>query len=180
MYSRRRFLAATLTAAAGASLLGPRDRALAAAPAMSTRPIPSTGERIPVIGAGTSGSYEAEIGSPKYGQLQETIKVFFEGGGTVFDTSPNYAGADAVLGRLLHDGGWRERCFLATKIAADSLEEAQAQWAKSLRDLHSERVELLQVHNLRAWRIQLPYARALKEQGKTRYVGITHYTDAGL
>src|SRR5690606_10283909 len=68
----------------------------------------------------------------------------------------------------------------ATKIAADTREAAEAQWAESLRRLRTDQVELLQVHNLRQWKIQLPYARELKEQGKTRYVGVTHYLDSGL
>ena len=182
MMSRRIFLRGALGAGAALALAGRVPVALAAAPgaALMTRAIPSTGERLPVIGAGTSGSYEAEIGSEKYDMLRETIRVFFEGGGTVFDTSPNYAGADAVLGRLMREGGWRARCFLATKIAADSRAEAEAQWAGSQRALRTENVELLLVHNLRAWRTQLPYARELREQGRTRYVGITHFRPDGL
>src|SRR5690606_23918443 len=113
-------------------------------------------------------------------QLQQVVKHFFEGGGRVIDTSPNYGRSDTVLGSLLADGGWRKQCFLATKIAADSREAAEAQWAESLRRLRTDHVELLQVHNLRDWKRQLPYARELKAQGRTKYVGVTHYTDAGL
>ncbi len=182
MLTRRNFLQTGLCAAA-LTLAGRFPLAFAAAPvsaALLTRTIPASGEHLPVIGAGTSGSYEAEFGSEKYEMLKETVRVFFDGGGTVFDTSPNYAGADAVLGRLLHEGGWRARCFLATKIAADNRADAEAQWAGSLRSLHTDKVELLLVHNMRAWRLQLPYARELKEQGKTRYIGITHFRPDGL
>lgn len=182
MLTRRDFLHGGLCAAAMTFAVR-SPLAFAAAPAgaeLLMRAIPASGEYVPVIGAGTSGSYEAEIGSEKYELLKETIKVFFDGGGTVFDTSPNYAGADAVLGSLLRDGGWRKRCFLATKIAADSRADAEAQWAGSLRSLHTDKVELLLVHNMRAWQIQLPYARELKEQGKTRYIGITHFRPDGL
>jgi aryl-alcohol dehydrogenase-like predicted oxidoreductase len=133
-----------------------------------------------VIGAGTSGSYDVALDSPEYEQLKLVVRTFFEGGGRVIDTSPNYGASDTVLGRLLADGGWRRQCFLATKIAADSRAEAEAQWAESLRRLHTDKVELLQVHNLRDWKTQLPYAHELKAQGKTRYVGITHYIDSGL
>jgi aryl-alcohol dehydrogenase-like predicted oxidoreductase len=83
--------------------------------------------------------------------LKETIRVFFGGGGSVIDTSPNYSNAEDVLGALLAEGGWRERCFLATKLAADDRAALEAQWANSLRRLRTDRVELLQVHNLRAW-----------------------------
>lgn len=179
MLNRRQFLATSLTAA-GLGLAASRGLLAASPSSMLTRPIPSSGERIPVIGAGTSGSFEATPGSEKYEQLKDVLKVFFEGGGSVFDTSPNYSGADEVLGALLADGGWRAKTFLATKIAADSRADAEAQWAESLKRLRTDKVELLQVHNLREWKIQLPYARELKEQGKTRYVGVTHYVDRGL
>lgn len=186
MQSRRHFLSSSVMASAG-FLLGLHRSAFAVAsssPAhagsMRRRAIPSSGEEIPVIGAGTSGSFEAVEGSAKYERLKEVMEIFFEGGATVFDTSPNYGGADAVLGALLEEGGWRPQCFLATKIAADSRSEAEAQWAGSQRDLRTDRVDLLQIHNLRDWKTQLPYARELKDAGKTRYVGITHYVDGGL
>lgn len=189
MTTRRRFIAVS-TAAAGAGLLSMAG-ASAFAQAMSgaqdmassrllARTIPSTGESIPVIGAGTSGSFEVAVGSAEYEALKKVLKLFFDGGARVIDTSPNYGAADAVLGQLLEEGGWRERCFLATKIAADSLADAQAQWAESLRKLRTDRVELLQVHNLRDWKTQLPYARELKAQGKVRHVGVTHFMSSGL
>ncbi|WP_024890946.1 aldo/keto reductase [Luteimonas huabeiensis] len=197
MRTRRDFLATASLAAAGLALAplaacsqetavpGPAPAGPAPAPAapaagpLIARAIPATGERIPVIGAGTSGSYETALGSAEYQTLKETIRVFFEGGGSLFDTSPNYSNADEVLGALLDEGGWRERCFLATKIAADDRAAMEAQWAESQRRLRTERVELLQVHNLRAWRIALPYARELKEQGATKYIGLTHYVESG-
>ena len=150
-----------------------------AASGLLTRTIPSTGEALPVIGAGTSGSFEVEAGSPQYQQLATVLKAFFEGGGRVIDTSPNYGGADSILGQLLEEGGWHKQRFLATKIAADSQADAQAQWQGSLRSLRTDKVDLLQIHNLRDWQTQLPYARELKQQGKTRYVGITHYLNSG-
>ena len=182
MLTRRRFLHTTLATAAGLALASRAGMSLAgdAGGELLKRAIPSTGELLPVIGAGTSGSFEAARGTAKFEGLKEVLRIFFESGATVFDTAPNYAGADAVLGQLLAEGGWRDQCFLATKIAADTREAAEAQWAESLRRLRTDRVELLLVHNLREWQIQLPYARELKEQGKTRYVGVTHYLDSGL
>ncbi|MFO3724878.1 aldo/keto reductase [Pseudomonas sp. HLMP] len=143
------------------------------------RKVPSTGEALPVIGAGTSGSFEVRSGSAQYQQLKDVLRLFFAGGGKVIDTSPNYGGADAILGQLLEEGGWHRQCFLATKIAADSRAAAEEQWAGSLRSLRTDKVDLLQIHNLRDWRTQLPFARELKAQGKTRYVGITHYLASG-
>lgn len=190
MQSRRDFLTAASLAAGGLFLS--RNGGFAALAAevskpteppdepLRERPIPATGEEIPVIGAGTSGSYDVKIGSPEFEALKETIAVFFAGGGSVIDTSPNYGNADAALGALLEEGGYRDQCFLATKIAADSREAAEAQWAGSLRKLRTDHVELLQVHNLRDWQTQLAYARSLKAEGATKYVGITHYLDYGL
>jgi len=147
--------------------------------ALIMRTIPSSGETLPVIGVGTSGSYEVALDSPEFGSLRDVLEVFFDGGGRLVDTSPNYSNAEDVVGALLEQGGWRDRCFLATKLAADSRDALQAQWADSLRRLRTDHVELLQVHNLRNMAEAMPYARALKEQGKTRYVGITHYLESG-
>ncbi|MNF30829.1 General stress protein 69 [compost metagenome] len=180
MYTRRDFLAATASAGFGLLAVNAGVFAQDNTGALLTRKIPASGEALPVIGAGTSGSFEVEPGSAQYQQLRQVLQVFFQQGGRVIDTSPNYGGADAVLGQLLAEGGWRANTFLATKIAADSLESAQTQWAGSLKSLHTDKVDLLQVHNMRDWQEQLPYAHELKAQGKTRYVGVTHYIDSGL
>ncbi|GHC07399.1 aldo/keto reductase [Thermomonas carbonis] len=143
-----------------------------------SRAIPSTGEMLPSIGVGTSGSYEVPLDSAEFAALKDVVKVFFEGGGSVIDTSPNYSNAEDVVGALLADGGWRERCFLATKLAADSRAALEQQWADSLRRLRTDKVQLLQVHNLRNLAEALPYARELKAQGKTKYIGLTHFRDS--
>lgn len=191
MTSRREFLSVASLAATGI-MLSPlaacsRDAAptapptpTASAPAappgpMLTRAIPSTGEQLPVIGAGTSGSYEVAMDSEEYAALKDVVRTFFEGGGSVIDTSPNYSNAEDVVGALLAEGGWRDRCFLATKLAADSRAELEAQWAESLRRLRTDRVELLAVHNLRNMAEALPFARELKEQGLVKYIGLTHF-----
>ncbi|MGC7841022.1 aldo/keto reductase [Pseudomonas wayambapalatensis] len=176
MYARRDVLRAS--AALGALALSPWLRAESGS-GLLTRKIPATGEALPVIGAGTSGSFEVQAGSAQYQQLKLVLEAFFKGGGKVIDTSPNYGGADAILGQLLEEGGWHRQCFIATKIAADSREGAERQWVQSLSSLRTDKVDLLQIHNLRDWQTQLPYARELKQQGKTRYVGITHYLNSG-
>ncbi|MFJ4394625.1 aldo/keto reductase [Pseudomonas sp. NPDC089395] len=176
MYGRRDVLRAS--AALGLLAASPWLHA-ATSPGLLTRKVPSTGEALPVIGAGTSGSFEVAPDSAQFQQLKAVLKAFFDGGGKVIDTSPNYGGADSVLGQLLEEGGWHRQCFIATKIAADSRADAEAQWAGSLKSLRTDKVDLLQIHNLRDWQTQLPYARELKQQGKTRYVGITHYLNSG-
>src|SRR5690606_12951231 len=116
MNTRREFLFSASVAAAGL-VLAPLANAASplgllgnepkpgTAPLL-TRAIPSTGEQLPVIGAGTSGSYEVELGSADFQTLKDTIRVFFESGGRVFDTAPNYSNAEQVLGALLEEGGW--------------------------------------------------------------------------
>ena len=82
------------------------------------RTIPASGQAIPAIGVGTSGSYEVPIGSPEFDALKDVLKVFFESGGSVIDTSPNYSNAEDVLGDLRAELNLRDRIFLATKLAA--------------------------------------------------------------
>ena len=192
--TRRRFLSQSILSAAALTLplvacaqdkpppvTMPATRAtpvLAPDARLLTRTIPATGEAIPAIGIGTSGSYEVALGSPEFEALKEVVRIFFEAGGRMIDTSPNYSNAEDVVGALLAEGGWRDRCFLATKLAADDRAALEAQWAASLRRLRTSRVELLQVHNLRNLAQALPYARALKADGKTKYIGLTHFRDS--
>jgi diketogulonate reductase-like aldo/keto reductase len=182
MLTRRKMLHAT-SLAAGAFVLPALSRAGAetAAPtaaSMELRAIPATGEKIPVIGMGTSGSFEVSPGSPEFEALREVLKVFVAGGGTVIDTAPTYSNAEDVLGSLLADTNLRPKCWLATKLSGVSgRDEGLAQFNATLKRLKTDRVELLQVHNLRDTETQLALARELKQQGKVRYVGLTHYLE---
>lgn len=183
MQTRRRFLSSTSSAAALLAL-PPLHRAAGAgtaAPADSTlarRAIPSTGEEIPVIGMGTSGSFEVSEDTPEYEALRDVLKIFFAGGGTVIDTAPTYSNAEDVLGALLGEGSLRPKAWLATKLSGVSGREAGlAQFNNTLSRLKTDKVELLQVHNLGDLKTQLALARELKAEGKTRYVGVTHYLE---
>jgi len=142
---------------------------------LAKRAIPATGESIPVIGMGTSGSFEVDAAGR--GPLKEVLRRFVAGGASVIDTSPNYGRAEDVLGDLMAELGVRDRIWLATKLAADDRVAGEAQFAQSLKRLRTDKVELLAVHNLRDWKTQLAYARELKARGKTKYVGLTHYVD---
>jgi aryl-alcohol dehydrogenase-like predicted oxidoreductase len=181
MTSRRTFLTVAALAATAAALRPlPGLAASPSAPAarrgaLAQRAIPSTGERIPVIGMGTSGSFE--VGAAGREPLKEVLRRFVAGGATVIDTSPNYSNAEDVLGDLLAELGLRDQVFLATKLAADNRAAGEAQFAQSLKRLRTDKVELLAVHNLRDWRNQLALARELKAQGKVKYIGLTHYLD---
>jgi diketogulonate reductase-like aldo/keto reductase len=183
MQTRRRFLSSTSSAAAllAMSPFGFGARADTAPPGEGTlamRAIPATGEKIPVIGMGTSGSFEVGEGTPEYDALREVLKVFFAGGGTVIDTAPTYSNAEDVLGALLAEQSLRPKAWLATKLSGVRGREAGlAQFNSTLGRLKTDKVELLQVHNLGDLKTQLALARELKAEGKTRYVGVTHYLE---
>ena len=108
------------------------------------------------------------------------LKRFFDGGGTVIDTAPTYGNAEQLLGPLLSELNLRKRAFIATKLSGvKGREEGLAQFNQSLKTLQTDKVELLQVHNLNDWKTQMALARELKSQGKVKYVGVTHYTESG-
>jgi diketogulonate reductase-like aldo/keto reductase len=176
MTSRRSFLsAAALSAAAAALHPLPAFASTPAATGIARRAIPSSGEAVPVIGMGTSGSFEVDPAGRE--PLKEVLRRFVAGGASVIDTSPNYSNAEDVLGDLMAELGIRDRIWLATKLAADDRAAGEAQFAQSLKRLRTDKVELLAVHNLRDWKTQLAYARELKAEGRTKYVGLTHYVD---
>ena len=179
MPTRRQFLKSS----AGAVLIGSAGITHLAQAASKTemlrRPIPSSGELVPAIGMGTSGSFQIPAGSAEYAALKEVVKRFFEGGATLIDTAPTYGNAEDNLGPLLSEGGYRKKAFIATKLSGVTGREAGfEQFSNTLRRLKTDKVELLQVHNLRDWKTQLEVARELKSQGKVKYVGVTHYTDS--
>lgn len=180
MLTRRTLLGSTSMAAAMMVMpkIGLSDTASGAG-AFEMRAIPSTGEKIPAIGMGTSGSFEVSPGSPEYDALKDVLKVFFEGGGTVIDTAPTYSNAEDVLGALLAEQNLRSKCWLATKLSGVSgREQGLEQFNQSLKRLKTDKVELLQVHNLRDTETQLALANELKKEGKVRYVGLTHYVES--
>jgi aryl-alcohol dehydrogenase-like predicted oxidoreductase len=182
MTTRREFLATT----AGLAALSCLDARAAAqgeqggkAGGMLMRTIPSSGEKVPAIGMGTSGSFQIPNSGDEYRALKEVVKRFFAGGATLIDTAPTYGNAEDNLGPLLAEGGYRPKAFIATKLSGVTGREAgMAQFQDTLRRLKTDRVELLQVHNLRDWKTQIEVARELKKQGKVKYVGVTHYVDS--
>jgi aryl-alcohol dehydrogenase-like predicted oxidoreductase len=176
MTTRRRFLSTTALATTAAMML-PRF-SFAADNAHASRPIPSSGEVLPVIGMGTSGSFEVGADATARVALTEVLKRFVDGGGKLIDTAPSYSTAEDVLGDLLAATGLRDRIFLATKLSGVNGRDAgRAQFESTLKRLQTDKVELLQVHNLGDWKTQLAVCRELKAEGKVRYIGLTHFRD---
>jgi aryl-alcohol dehydrogenase-like predicted oxidoreductase len=174
---------AVLAGAAG-SLIGPAGLALAqgqpaphpaAGKPVLRRPIPSSGEMLPVVGTGTAVIYESEMaaGDPRLALLANSLRALVANGGTVVDTSPTYGVAEKNLGEVLRRTGLRKDVFLATKISTSGEQNGIRQWEGSLRDLGVDKVDLLQVHNIRDTDTHLRTIRRLRDEGKVRYVGIT-------
>ncbi len=143
---------------------------------MQRRPIPSSGEPLPVIGCGTWRGFDARAG--QRGQLREVLRVLFEGGGSVVDSSPMYGAAEAAVGELLSSMDAHEQAFLATKVWTRGRDAGIRQMDQSFALLRDEVVDLMQIHNLLDWRAHLTTLRDWKAEGRIRYLGITHYTDS--
>lgn len=149
---------------------------LASAPSdLVTRPIPSSGERIPVIGIGTARRYDVDDSAAAHAPLREVLRAFPELGGRLVDTAPSYGRAEPVVGDLVAAIGNRDKLFLATKvrIAGGDVKAGIAEMEQSLRHLHTDRIDLLQVHNLAGVDELLPVLREWKQAGRIRYLGIT-------
>jgi diketogulonate reductase-like aldo/keto reductase len=166
--TRRRFLGLGLTAAAASFIPG------GAQPAERTpirKRIPSTGEAIPVIGLGTSGTFDEASGGAR-SALAPVLQTFFDRGGALIDSSPMYGAAEEVVGELL-TATRHGSVFAATKVWTDGKEAGIAQMERSRRLWGVRRFDLMQIHNLRDWQVHLATLKDWKAQGKIRYVGIT-------
>jgi aryl-alcohol dehydrogenase-like predicted oxidoreductase len=143
---------------------------------MHTRPIPSSGEQLPVIGCGTYRGFDVAPGSAAFRQLPGVLDALFAAGGAMIDSSPMYGRAEAATGRVLTDMTARAKAFIATKVWTRGREAGIAQMQESESLLRTDRIDLMQVHNLVDWRKHLATLRSWKEAGRVRYIGITHYT----
>ncbi|WP_395674378.1 aldo/keto reductase [Phenylobacterium sp.] len=141
--------------------------------ALITKPIPSSGEHLPVIGVGTARRYEAAPTEAERQPLRETLRRFQQLGGRVIDTAPSYGDAENVVGGLIAELGIRQNLFVATKVGADNKAEGAAQIAESFKKLRTDKIDLFSVHNLRDTANQLSNLRDLKAAGRIRYVGAT-------
>lgn len=170
--SRRDFLRLGTGAAALATLA---TQSPAAPPAPARARIPSSGLEVTRVGLGTWQTFDAGSDSAKRAQLREVLRAFAAAGGNVIDTSPMYGSSPTVLGDLLRDTGLRDSFFLATKVWTSGREAGERQMQEQLAQLQTERVELMQIHNLVDWRTHLTTLRRWQESGRARHIGITHY-----
>lgn len=134
------------------------------------KPIPSTGEKLPVIGMGTARFFDAV--TP---ELREVIRRFPELGGKVIDTAPSYSNAEQVVGDIISELKARPRYFLATKVTGPGRDRDSgiAQMEQSFKRLRTDRIDLMQIHNLIGVDQRLPVLREWKQAGRFRYIGAT-------
>jgi aryl-alcohol dehydrogenase-like predicted oxidoreductase len=143
--------------------------------ALNQRAIPSSGEKLPIVGIGTARNYENPT-PDAMGPLKDVLRRFPELGGRVLDTSPSYGRAESVAGDLIHELGNRDKYFIATKSfvrGGGGRDAAQAQMEESLRRFHTDHLDLLQVWNLSSPDLLLPLLDEWKAAKKIRYTGVT-------
>jgi diketogulonate reductase-like aldo/keto reductase len=167
--TRRAVLGLMVAAAAGPPPAG-------AASSILTRPIPSSGEAIPVVGLGTWRTFDVGTAPSERAPLKAVLQRFVELGGRVIDSSPMYGTAESVAGDLAAELAVTDKLFFATKVWTSGREAGVAQVEQSFRRFRTKRLDLLQIHNLLDWKTQLRTLRDFKQTGRIRYVGVTHYT----
>lgn len=170
--SRRAF--GTLSAAAATAAVLPLSAK--AAEKMMTRPIPSSGEALPVIGLGTSSSFIVDRADTAAMEQRATvIQTLLDHGGSIIDTAPSYRGSEGVVGDLVKDLGVGDQAFLATKVRKEGEQEGLDELEASFDLLHTGDIDLIQVHNLVDTDRKLATMREWREAGRYRYIGVTHW-----
>jgi aryl-alcohol dehydrogenase-like predicted oxidoreductase len=173
--SRRAFIAASVAAGVGTALAGlvPAGAETPASLPLITKPIPSSGERLPAIGLGTD-AFRAEVRDAIRDEIQRMTAL----GGSVIDTAASYGDSEQLIGAALASLGTRDKVFLATKlVGGDSVfspgPTGAASFERSCERLQTRRIDLLQVHNLNGTATLIPQMQQWKKAGRIRYIGVT-------
>ncbi len=141
--------------------------------AMRKRPIPSTGEMLPVVGLGTSGEFDVAQGE-RLEPLREVLRLFAALGGTLVDTAPAYGNAESIIGQLVTELSLTKKLFLATKVRTHGKQAGIEQMQTSELLLNKRPLDLIEVHSLLDLATQLDNLRRWKDAGRVRYIGVTH------
>ena len=171
MDARRRAL---LGALAGLALTRPAS----GTQRMHTRPIPASGEALPVIGLGTWQTFDVGGNAAAQAPLKEVLQALFEAGGRVVDSSAMYGSSESVVGELCAQLGICEPLFLATKVWTQGREDGMRQMQRSIERMRGGRMDLMQVHNLLDVEAHTQTLLEWKAQKRVRYVGVTHYASS--
>jgi diketogulonate reductase-like aldo/keto reductase len=169
--TRRHFLKSTGAASLLCSLVP--GYLVAADAGVIKKAIPSTGERLSVIGLGTSRTFDVDSTTAAKSPLLEVMQAFIDNGGQLVDSSPMYGSAEAVTGALLERVSNKQNLFTATKVWTNGKREGIDQMEQSMRRLGVDRIDLMQIHNLRDWQTHIETLLEWKAEGKIRYIGIT-------
>jgi diketogulonate reductase-like aldo/keto reductase len=164
----RRGLLRSLAGASAAAILRPPS----AQASVLTRPVPSTGEALPLVGLGTWITFNVGNDPAARAASAEVMRAFFAAGGRMIDSSPMYGSSQEVIGYGLKKLD-APSLFSADKVWIASGVRGRAQIEASRRNWGIPRFDLVQVHNLLAWQEHLPTLLAMKQAGEVRYVGIT-------
>jgi aryl-alcohol dehydrogenase-like predicted oxidoreductase len=188
MLTRREWLGVTM--GAGAALaINPRFVQAMGSRELIMRAIPSSGERLPVVGLGSSATFSQVARSEDLTALRDVLRTLVEKGGRVFDTAPSYGASEQVAGDIVRELGIGNEIFWATKVNVARGGSADAAAARQQIETSFQRlvspagdtarvaaprpVDLIQVHNLGDVPVQLGILKELKEQGRIRYTGVT-------
>ncbi len=170
--SRRKML--KISAGTGAALLLSETRSWAHEQPLLMRSIPSSGQEFPAVGLGSARTFSVGPSDEEQAPLRDVLRLFYEMGGRFFDTAPSYGSSERVAGQLVQELGIQNDLFFATKISTGGGREAGIdQQEASLQSWGRDTIDLNQVHNLRDVDIHLRTIRQAKEEGRTRYVGVT-------
>jgi diketogulonate reductase-like aldo/keto reductase len=168
----RRGLLSSLAAASATALIRPAG-ALAQRSPFLTKPIPSTGEKLPLVGLGSWITFNVGDDVVARDGCAGVMRAFFQGGGRVIDSSPMYGSSQQVIGYGLDKLDRPSQLFSADKVWTYSGSGGPAQIEASRRAWGVRRFDLLQVHNILSWQKHLPTLIDMKASGRLRYVGIT-------
>ena len=142
---------------------------------LQRRSIPSSGEKIPVVGVGTWRTFNAGNNKNRWGTLKQVLQNLVSNSASVVDSSPMYGSSESVAGDLSEELKIRSSLFLATKVWTTGEQQGIEQMNDSFRKMKASVIDLMQVHNLLDVKTHLKTLYQWKEQGRIRYIGITHY-----
>jgi len=140
---------------------------------IATKVVPSTGERIPIIGMGTWQTFDVGRSSDVRARLLNVLETFFDRGGRLIDSSPMYGRSEGVVGALLSRTSPRPSLIAASKVWIYGKRLGVVQIEDSRKEWGIPRFDLLQVHNLLDWEAHLETLREMKANGRVRYIGVT-------
>jgi len=142
---------------------------------MVKRMIPSSQELLPVIGLGTSRVFDVEPKEALLGIRKKILEILIMNGGSMIDTSPMYGMAEEITGIITKELNINNEFFFATKVWTNGDAEGKKQISSSFKKINTAKIDLIQIHNLKDWKTHIKTLRELKDEGKIKYIGITHY-----